>query len=113
MVKYFTDPNPSSLEPPDLSVVLPFVQAALPPAYAIFGVQLFHVSRLARDGAFTITSVWSNAFIRTAIFSIRLMGAGTIRGHVQLAESESLIAVRMLALGSNAVVSVVRAVCLI
>lgn len=40
VVQYFT--NPESIEPPDLQVLVPFVDAALPLAYGVFGVQVFH-----------------------------------------------------------------------
>ncbi|KAJ4745773.1 ethylene-dependent gravitropism-deficient and yellow-green-like 2 [Rhynchospora pubera] len=40
IVKYFTDPNAS--EPPDMQLLLPFVESALPLAYGVLGVQLFH-----------------------------------------------------------------------
>lgn len=40
VVQYFT--NPESIEPPDLQVLVPFIDAALPLAYGVFGVQLFH-----------------------------------------------------------------------
>ncbi|KAH9627137.1 hypothetical protein KSS87_018377 [Heliosperma pusillum] len=40
VVKYFTDPD--SVEPPDMQLLLPFVDAALPLAYGVLGVQLFH-----------------------------------------------------------------------
>ncbi|GER51997.1 ethylene-dependent gravitropism-deficient andyellow-green 1 [Striga asiatica] len=41
VVKYFTDPN--AIEPPDMQLLFPFVDAALPLAYAVLGVQLFHI----------------------------------------------------------------------
>lgn len=40
IVKYFTDPN--AVEPPDMQLLLPFVDSALPLAYGVLGVQLFH-----------------------------------------------------------------------
>ncbi|PIA59873.1 hypothetical protein AQUCO_00400622v1 [Aquilegia coerulea] len=40
VVKYFTDPN--AAEPPDMQLLLPFVESALPLAYGVLGVQLFH-----------------------------------------------------------------------
>ncbi|NP_001299816.1 lutescent 2 [Solanum lycopersicum] len=40
VVKYFTDPN--AIEPPDMQLLLPFVDSALPLAYGVLGVQLFH-----------------------------------------------------------------------
>ncbi|XP_057954383.1 probable zinc metalloprotease EGY1, chloroplastic isoform X2 [Malania oleifera] len=40
VVKYFTDPN--AVEPPDMELLFPFVESALPLAYGVFGVQLFH-----------------------------------------------------------------------
>lgn len=40
VVKYFTDPN--AVEPPDMQLLLPFVESALPLAYGVLGVQLFH-----------------------------------------------------------------------
>ncbi|KAL6957335.1 putative zinc metalloprotease egy1, chloroplastic [Sarracenia purpurea var. burkii] len=40
VVKYFTDPNAS--EPPDMQLLFPFVESALPLAYGVLGVQLFH-----------------------------------------------------------------------
>uniref|UniRef100_A0A1D1YQ97 Crotonobetainyl-CoA:carnitine CoA-transferase n=1 Tax=Anthurium amnicola TaxID=1678845 RepID=A0A1D1YQ97_9ARAE len=40
VVKYFTDPNAS--EPPDMQLLYPFVESALPLAYGVLGVQLFH-----------------------------------------------------------------------
>lgn len=42
IVKYFTDPN--AVEPPDMQQLVPFVDSALPLAYGVLGVQLFHVS---------------------------------------------------------------------
>lgn len=40
VVKYFTDPN--AIEPPDMQLLLPFVESAMPLAYGVLGVQLFH-----------------------------------------------------------------------
>ncbi|KAK4377829.1 hypothetical protein RND71_004125 [Anisodus tanguticus] len=40
VVKYFTDPN--AIEPPDMQLLLPFVDSAMPLAYGVLGVQLFH-----------------------------------------------------------------------
>ncbi|KAH6820823.1 Peptidase M50 family protein [Perilla frutescens var. hirtella] len=40
IVKYFTDPN--AVEPPDMQQLVPFVESALPLAYGVLGVQLFH-----------------------------------------------------------------------
>lgn len=40
VVKYFTDPD--AIEPPDMQLLLPFVDSALPLAYGVLGVQLFH-----------------------------------------------------------------------
>ncbi|KAK9290058.1 hypothetical protein L1049_008222 [Liquidambar formosana] len=40
VVKYFTDPN--AIEPPDMQLLYPFVDSALPLAYGVLGVQLFH-----------------------------------------------------------------------
>ncbi|KAJ3670351.1 hypothetical protein LUZ60_010675 [Juncus effusus] len=40
IVKYFTDPN--ATEPPDMQLLIPYVESALPLAYGVLGVQLFH-----------------------------------------------------------------------
>ncbi|KAF5475753.1 hypothetical protein F2P56_007528 [Juglans regia] len=40
VVKYFTDPN--ATEPPDMELLFPFVESALPLAYGVLGVLLFH-----------------------------------------------------------------------
>ncbi|XP_010266698.1 PREDICTED: probable zinc metalloprotease EGY1, chloroplastic [Nelumbo nucifera] len=40
VVKYFTDPN--AIDPPDMQLLFPFVDSALPLAYGVLGVQLFH-----------------------------------------------------------------------
>ncbi|KAF9670287.1 hypothetical protein SADUNF_Sadunf13G0052800 [Salix dunnii] len=40
VVKYFTDPN--AVEPPDMELLLPFVDSALPLAYGVLGILLFH-----------------------------------------------------------------------
>ncbi|XAR69892.1 hypothetical protein NMG60_11001648 [Bertholletia excelsa] len=40
VVRYFTDPN--AVEPPDMELLFPFVESALPLAYGVLGVQLFH-----------------------------------------------------------------------
>lgn len=40
VVKYFTDPN--AIEPPDMELLYPFVDSALPLAYGVLGVLLFH-----------------------------------------------------------------------
>ncbi|CAI0433214.1 unnamed protein product [Linum tenue] len=40
VVKYFTDPN--AVEPPDMQLLFPFVDSALPLAYGILGILLFH-----------------------------------------------------------------------
>lgn len=44
MVKYFTDPN--AVEPPDMELLYPFVESALPLAYGVLGILLFHVSQI-------------------------------------------------------------------
>lgn len=45
VVKYFTDPN--AVEAPDVELLFPFVDSALPLAYGVLGVLLFHVSRIS------------------------------------------------------------------
>ncbi|CAM8877292.1 unnamed protein product [Rhodiola kirilowii] len=40
VVKYFTDPN--AVEPPDMQLLYPFVESALPLAYGVLGIQIFH-----------------------------------------------------------------------
>lgn len=40
VVQYFT--NPEATEPPDLQLLVPYVESALPLAYGVLGVQLFH-----------------------------------------------------------------------
>lgn len=40
VVKYFTDPN--AVEPPDMELLFPFVDSALPLAYGVLGILLFH-----------------------------------------------------------------------
>ncbi|XP_010553794.1 PREDICTED: probable zinc metalloprotease EGY1, chloroplastic isoform X2 [Tarenaya hassleriana] len=40
VVKYFTDPN--AVEPPDMELLYPFVESALPLAYGVLGILLFH-----------------------------------------------------------------------
>ncbi|KAL6008422.1 putative zinc metalloprotease egy1, chloroplastic [Asimina triloba] len=42
VVKYFTDPD--ATEPPDMQLLFPFVETALPLAYGVLGIQLFHGS---------------------------------------------------------------------
>lgn len=41
VVKYFTDPD--AIEPPDLQLLYPFVDSALPLAYGLLGIQILHV----------------------------------------------------------------------
>ncbi|KAL7097508.1 hypothetical protein ACP275_10G149600 [Erythranthe tilingii] len=40
VVKYFTDPN--AVDPPDMQLLVPFVDSALPLAYGVLGIQIFH-----------------------------------------------------------------------
>ncbi|KAF5725737.1 zinc metalloprotease EGY1 chloroplastic isoform X1 [Tripterygium wilfordii] len=40
VLKYFTDPN--AVEPPDMELLFPFVESALPLAYGVLGILLFH-----------------------------------------------------------------------
>ena len=40
VVKYFTDPD--AVEAPDMELLFPFVDSALPLAYGVLGVLLFH-----------------------------------------------------------------------
>ncbi|XVE90217.1 hypothetical protein DITRI_Ditri20bG0061400 [Diplodiscus trichospermus] len=40
IVKYFTDPN--AVEPPDMELLNPFVESALPLAYGVLGILFFH-----------------------------------------------------------------------
>ncbi|CAI7878691.1 unnamed protein product [Closterium sp. NIES-54] len=42
VIRYFTSPNPEELTPPDVTVLAPLVRNALPIAYGVFGVQVFH-----------------------------------------------------------------------
>lgn len=42
IVSYFTDPNATG-PPPDMQLLLPFVESALPVAYGVLAIQLFHV----------------------------------------------------------------------
>uniref|UniRef100_R7W7F9 Speckle-type POZ protein n=1 Tax=Aegilops tauschii TaxID=37682 RepID=R7W7F9_AEGTA len=41
IVSYFTDPNATG-PPPDMQLLLPFVESALPVAYGVLAIQLFH-----------------------------------------------------------------------
>jgi len=41
IVAYFTDPNATG-PPPDMQLLLPFVESALPVAYGVLAIQLFH-----------------------------------------------------------------------
>lgn len=45
VVKYFTDPN--AIDPPDVELLYPFVESALPLAYGVLGVLVFHVSNIS------------------------------------------------------------------
>lgn len=45
VVKYFTDPD--AAEPPDMALLFPFVEYALPLAYGVLGVLIFHVRTVA------------------------------------------------------------------
>ena len=45
VVKYFTDPD--AIDPPDMELLFPFVESALPLAYGVLGVQLFHVREIS------------------------------------------------------------------
>lgn len=45
VVAYFSNPDVDIGNPPELEQLLPFVEAALPLAYGVFGVQVFHVRR--------------------------------------------------------------------
>ncbi|KAG0481289.1 hypothetical protein HPP92_011794 [Vanilla planifolia] len=40
VVKYFTDPN--VIEPPEMQLLVPYMETALPLAYSVLGVQLMH-----------------------------------------------------------------------
>jgi hypothetical protein len=42
IVAYFTDPNATG-PPPDMQLLLPFVESALPVAYGVLAIQIFHV----------------------------------------------------------------------
>ncbi|RZR83014.1 hypothetical protein BHM03_00009573 [Ensete ventricosum] len=53
VVKYFTDPN--ATEPPDMQLLYPFVDSALPLAYGVLGVQLFHVTKVSHMQLSTIS----------------------------------------------------------
>nr|XP_034577384.1 probable zinc metalloprotease EGY1, chloroplastic [Setaria viridis] len=41
IVSYFTDPNATG-PPPDMQLLLPFVESALPVAYGVLAIQIFH-----------------------------------------------------------------------
>ena len=45
IVSYFTDPNATG-PPPDMQLLLPFVESALPVAYGVLAIQLFHVNHI-------------------------------------------------------------------
>ncbi|KAF2594566.1 hypothetical protein F2Q70_00043563 [Brassica cretica] len=47
VVRYFTDPN--AVEPPDMELLYPFVDSALPLAYGVLGILLFHHSKLPKQ----------------------------------------------------------------
>lgn len=42
IVSYFTDPNATG-PPPDMQLLVPFVESALPVAYGVLAIQVFHV----------------------------------------------------------------------
>jgi hypothetical protein len=44
VLAYFSNPDIDVGNPPELEQLTPFVEAALPLAYGVFGVQVFHVS---------------------------------------------------------------------
>lgn len=62
VVQYFT--NPESIEPPDFQLLVPFVDSALPLAYGVFGVQLFHVCAII--DLFLLISSLSFQFVHTS-----------------------------------------------
>jgi hypothetical protein len=57
VVKYFTDPN--AIEPPGMELLFPFVESALPLAYGVLGVLLFHVSKTV---LLSVSFAYINAF---------------------------------------------------
>jgi hypothetical protein len=42
IVSYFTDPNATG-PPPDMQLLVPFVESTLPVAYGVLAIQVFHV----------------------------------------------------------------------
>ncbi|KAI3752359.1 hypothetical protein L2E82_24339 [Cichorium intybus] len=62
VVKYFTDPD--AIEPPDMQLLYPFVEAALPLVYDVLGVQLFHVRKIP------FLELLETSFIRNGRFDV-------------------------------------------
>lgn len=75
MVKYFTDPN--AIEPPDMELLFPFVDSALPLAYGVLGVLLFHV----RNFIFLVlaTELWANLHQKLLTYMIHEKSMHTVR----------------------------------
>ncbi|KAL7225752.1 hypothetical protein ACSBR1_021002 [Camellia fascicularis] len=75
VVKYFTDPN--AIEPPDMQLLFPFVESALPLAYGVLGVQLFHFKSILPDRKtkvdISLAGPFAGATLSFSMFAVGLL----------------------------------------
>ncbi|XP_044483896.1 probable zinc metalloprotease EGY1, chloroplastic isoform X2 [Mangifera indica] len=73
VVKYFTDPN--AVDPPDVELLYPFVETALPLAYGVLGVLLFHFKSILPDRSTKVDVSLAGPFAGAALsFSMFAVG---------------------------------------
>jgi hypothetical protein len=87
IVSYFTDPNATG-PPPDMQLLVPFVESALPVAYGVLAIQVFHVidtlpvENLFVYQFFHVASSSSTCFKSTSYDTIMYAGSWTFLGSI-------------------------------
>ncbi|XP_048432637.1 probable zinc metalloprotease EGY1, chloroplastic isoform X2 [Pyrus x bretschneideri] len=75
VVKYFTDPN--AVDPPDMELLSPFVDSALPLAYGVLGVLLFHFKSILPDRStkvdISLAGPFAGAALSLSMFAVGLL----------------------------------------
>ncbi|TQE04249.1 hypothetical protein C1H46_010034 [Malus baccata] len=75
VVKYFTDPN--AVDPPDMELLFPYVDSALPVAYGVLGVLLFHFKSILPDRSTKVDISLAGPFAG-ATLSLSMFAAGLL-----------------------------------
>ncbi|KAM5550407.1 hypothetical protein ABKV19_027526 [Rosa sericea] len=101
VVKYFTDPN--AIDPPEMELLFPFVESALPLAYGVLGVLLFHFKSILPDRSTKVDISLAGPFagfaLSLSMFAVGLLLSSNPNATEELVQVPSMLFQGSLLLG--------------